>query len=206
LVRPTTPNLEAAYATPAPNPFDAGARGGVDDRAAALLEHEPDLVFQTHEHAAQIDGEDPVLLVLAGLGGWLGSLLDAGVVEGDVEAPEFVDRGLERGLHVLRAGHVTADRDRAAAGLLDQAGRLPVSSSATSATTTPAPARANASAVARPMPLAAPGDERDLARQLPVVIVRGRGHGRRLMVIVKRLPAEAIALNASVIPPMAQTV
>jgi hypothetical protein len=51
-------------------------------------------------------------------------LLGAGVVEGDVEAPECVDGLLERRLHVLRTGHVTPDGDRAPAGLLDQAGRF----------------------------------------------------------------------------------
>ena len=38
------------------------------------------------------------------LGGRLGLLLGAGVVEGVVEAPERLDGVVERGLHVLAAG------------------------------------------------------------------------------------------------------
>jgi hypothetical protein len=58
------------------------------------------------------------------LGRRLDLVLEAGVVEGHVEAPERVDRLLQRGLHVLRRRHVAAHGQRSPAGLLDHAGRL----------------------------------------------------------------------------------
>jgi hypothetical protein len=53
-----------------------------------LLEHERDLVFHAEEDATEVDVDDPVPLLLGDVGGRRDRLLDAGVVEGDVESPE----------------------------------------------------------------------------------------------------------------------
>jgi len=41
-------------------PFDPCARRRVHDRAAALLEHQRDLVFHAQEYAAEIDSDDAI--------------------------------------------------------------------------------------------------------------------------------------------------
>lgn len=48
---------------------DTCTRGGVDDCAASLLQDQRDLVLHAEEHAAQIDVEYPVPLLLLVLGG-----------------------------------------------------------------------------------------------------------------------------------------
>ena len=68
--------------------LDAGAGGGVHDRAAPVLQHQRDLVLHAQEHAAEVDGDDPVPFLLGDIGGRAGLLFGAGVVEGDVETPE----------------------------------------------------------------------------------------------------------------------
>jgi hypothetical protein len=73
--------------------LDAGARRGVDDRAAAVLEHELDLVPHAHEGAAEVDRHEAIPLVLADLGGRLDRLLDARVVERDRRGALLVRRG-----------------------------------------------------------------------------------------------------------------
>ena len=106
---------------------DPGARGRVHDRPAALLEDQRDLVLHAQEHAAEVDVDDPVpllLVVVRGRGRLL--RLDAGVVEGEVQPPERLDRLRQGRLHVLGPRHVAPHGDRPPALLLDQAGRLPV--------------------------------------------------------------------------------
>ena len=56
----------------------------------------------------------------------LGSVLDAGVVEGDVEAPERVDGLSSAASTSSDAGHVAPDGERLAAGLLDHPRRFAV--------------------------------------------------------------------------------
>ena len=51
-------------------------------------------------------------------------LFDAGVVEGEVQAPERFDRLVQRRLHVLGPRHIASDGERPPAGLLDHAGRF----------------------------------------------------------------------------------
>jgi hypothetical protein len=51
-----------------------------------VLEHQRDFVLHAQEHAAEVDGDDPVPLLLGDVGRRLRLLFGAGVVEGDVEA------------------------------------------------------------------------------------------------------------------------
>ena len=102
--------------------FDAGARGGVHDRAAALLEHQRDFVLHAQEHAAEVDADDPVPLLLGEIGRSRDRLFDAGVVEGEVEAPECLDRLVESSPHVVGPRHVAPDGERAPAEFFDHAG------------------------------------------------------------------------------------
>lgn len=62
----------------------------VDDRAVALLSHLQGLVFHARPHAALIDGVHPVVILgrpFCNIGGWN---LDAGIIEGGVQAAEKV--------------------------------------------------------------------------------------------------------------------
>jgi hypothetical protein len=77
------------------------------------------LVLQAEEDAAEVDDDDPVPFLLGDLGGRLGLLLGAGVVEGVVEASERLDGVVERCLHVVAPGHVAADGNRLAAQVGD---------------------------------------------------------------------------------------
>ena len=107
------------------------------------------------------------------LGRRLDLLLDAGVVEGDVEAPERFDRLLQRRLHVLgRASRRTGRRARGRRTLRSGEPSPGCPRSAMSATTTLAPCarerqRRGAADAARRT-----GHERDLAREAPVLIHR----------------------------------
>jgi hypothetical protein len=92
--------------------LDAGAGGGVDDRTAAMPEHQLDLVLHGHERAAQVDRDQAVPFVVADLVNGLDRLLDAGVVEGDVQAAEPLDRGLQRRLELIAARHVASSTPR----------------------------------------------------------------------------------------------
>src|SRR5688572_24492869 len=58
------------------------------------------------------------------IGRWRDRLFYAGGVEGEVEAPEGLDRLLQRGLHIVVPRHIAFDRERAPAGLLDHACRF----------------------------------------------------------------------------------
>jgi hypothetical protein len=77
-------------------PLHVGAGGGVDDRSAAVVEHELDLPLEGHEHAAEVDGDEAVELVFGDLVRGLDRLLDASVVEGDVEAAEPLNGRVQR--------------------------------------------------------------------------------------------------------------
>src|SRR4029450_5239261 len=106
--------------------FDSGAGGVVHDCAATMLQHQRDLVFHTQEHAAEVYRNDPVPLRFGDLGDDAGLLFGTGVVEGNVETTEGVDRLVQCSLHVLRPGDVAADGESAAAEFGDHAGRLVV--------------------------------------------------------------------------------
>src|SRR5439155_27011408 len=80
--------------------FDPGARRGVHDRAAALLEHQRNLVFQAQEHTAKIDADDPVPLLLGDFGSGRDWLFNACVVEGKVEAAELLKSSVQSSLHL----------------------------------------------------------------------------------------------------------
>jgi hypothetical protein len=89
-----------------------------------LLEQQGNLVLHAKEHAAEIDIDDPVPLLFREFGRRRDRLFYAGVVEGEVEAPEGLDRLLQRGLHIVVPRHIAFDRERAPAGLLDHACRF----------------------------------------------------------------------------------
>src|SRR3954454_2529774 len=104
--------------------LDAGARRRVDDRAAATGEHELDLVLHGHERTAQVDRDEAVPLVVGDLVRRLDRLLDAGVVDRNVQAAEALDRRVQRRSNVVRARDIARRGKRLAARLLDQPGGL----------------------------------------------------------------------------------
>ena len=71
--------------------FDPGARGGVHDRAASLLEHQGDLVLHAQEHTAEVDVDDSVPLLFREVCYRRRRVFDTRVVEGEIEAPEGLD-------------------------------------------------------------------------------------------------------------------
>ncbi len=152
---------------------DPCARGRVDDRAAALLEDQRNLVLHAQEDAAEVDVDDPVPLLLVVLRGRSRlPRLDARVVEGEVQPPESLN-GLGQGrLHVLGPRHVAPDGERPPALLLDQAGRLLVALLGHVGGHHAGPLagerqRRRAADAAR-----GPGHERDLSRETPVPVRR----------------------------------
>jgi hypothetical protein len=101
--------------------LDPGAGRGVHNRAAPALHQQRDLVLHAQEHPAHVDVEDPVPLVLSASGLTACStpaLLTA------TSRPERVNHLIQRRLHLLRPADVTLQGEHAAAGLLDQPGRL----------------------------------------------------------------------------------
>jgi hypothetical protein len=113
-------------------------------------------VLHGDEHAAEVDRDQAIPFVVGDLVRRLDRLLDACVVEGDVEAAEALDRSVKaaRMSSARVTSQVTASAWPPACSIIRAVSRLP--SAATSATTTFAPSRAKASAVARPMPVVAP--------------------------------------------------
>jgi hypothetical protein len=102
---------------------------------------------------AGADGVDPdVGGCVVQRGERLGVLLDAGVVDRDVEVPERRDRLVECGPDLVGRGAVAANGEGASPASSISRADSRLSCSDTSATTTLAPSRAKASAVARPMP------------------------------------------------------
>ena len=160
--------------------LDAGARGGVDDRAAALSSISGISCFMHRNTPRRLMAmmRSHSSSVISAVG--LVACLDAGVVEGDVEAPERLDRRLAARPSTSSdrvTSHLTASARPPVCSIIRAVSWLP--SSAMSATTTLAPSRAKASAVARPMPLAAPVTNATLP-------VRSRGHGCRRTLIASR--------------------
>jgi hypothetical protein len=119
-----SPCLVAAYAAWPLKPLTPAPDEGVDDHAAPVPEHELDLVLHAQEGAAEVDRHEAVPLAVADLASRLDRLLDTRVVEGDVQATEPLDGGLQRRFDVLAAHDVARHRKGLAACLLDHAGRL----------------------------------------------------------------------------------
>lgn len=92
-----------------PDADDTGAGRDVDDRAAATR-HREDLVLHGYEGAAQIDGDQAIPFLVAGLGQRLGCLFDACVVDPDVDRAERVSGRSHGSLDQVAVGHV-ADSD-----------------------------------------------------------------------------------------------
>ena len=95
-------------------------------------------------------------------------LFDAGVVEGEVQAPERVDRLVERRLHVLGPGDVASHGERPPAGssIMRAVSWLPCSD--TSATTTLGALARERQRRRASDAAARTGDERDLAGEASV--------------------------------------
>jgi hypothetical protein len=100
------------------DPDDAGARRGVDDRAAATLLHQRDLVLHAQKHAAQIARGHAVEILLAKVRQRDMLLLDPCAVEGDVDAAEGLDGPVERGADVVALRYIAGDPDGAASRCL----------------------------------------------------------------------------------------
>ena len=76
-------------------PDESPERGVVDDRAAALRAHLPELVLHARPDAAEIHGVDLVEHVGGLVGCVTGWRLYAGVVEGQVQAAERFDGAVD---------------------------------------------------------------------------------------------------------------
>ena len=97
-------------------------RGGVDDRAPLLLQHDRQYVAQAEEDALDVDADDRVEHVLVIFGGVRPFAFDAGVVEEAVDRAVGVERRLDVVPHLGRFGHVGGDEARLAALLADDPG------------------------------------------------------------------------------------
>jgi hypothetical protein len=80
--------------------YDAAERRAIDDRAAAIAEHLPELMLHAVPHAAKIDRDHPVPLIALDFRRVDAALHDAGVVEGGVEAPEPARGSLQHRGHL----------------------------------------------------------------------------------------------------------
>src|SRR5215216_1963787 len=136
--------------------LDPGARGGVHDRAAPLLEHQGDLVLHAKKDAAKVGVQDPVPLLLRDLRGGLRLLFDPALLKATSRRPNE-STVLSRAAFTFSlrvTPHATASARPPDSSIMRAVSWLPCSEA--SAATTLVPSRANASAVARPMPLPAP--------------------------------------------------
>src|SRR5882757_3422030 len=88
----------------------------VDDCSAAAAEHGDDLMFDTQEHARQVDPEGPLPLLQRQLVKRQGTLLDTGSVECAIELAEGFDGVLDQRLNVGFGSEVGGEEFRAQAG------------------------------------------------------------------------------------------
>ena len=102
----------------------ASQRGRVDDRAAALAQHHPRLVFQTQPDADHVDTQHALEVGQAGLvqgGRWRA---DPGIVVGEVEAAKNVHAGADQALDLRLVADVGADEASFAFSFFDHADGL----------------------------------------------------------------------------------
>src|SRR5438105_5810783 len=97
----------------------ASAGGRVDDRTTSVVEHERDLVLHTQEDTPQVGGDDAFPFRFRDVGDARVALFDSGVVEGDVDPAERVDRTLQGCADLVAAGDVAADGHHVPADLFD---------------------------------------------------------------------------------------
>jgi len=102
---------------------DRRDRRDVDDRAAALHHHHRDHVLHREERALEIDGEHPVPRLFGQLD-HAADVRDAHVIVEHVDAAEIRDAGLHHRLDIGILRHVGAERQREAAFIGDDVGRL----------------------------------------------------------------------------------
>ena len=115
MVRPINGVLGSGVSGTARHSPDAGAGRGIHNHAAALAHHLRDLVLHADERAAQIDVEDAVPLVEVDLVQRRRLVLDAGIVEGAVDAAESFDGLSNRSLDLFRPRHIAGEPERFAA-------------------------------------------------------------------------------------------
>jgi hypothetical protein len=99
----------------------ATARRGVDDGATALAKHDRHHVLHAQEHAAQVDGHEAIPVLFRHIRDRTVRLLDAGIVEGHVDAAIRADALFHGGLHVRALAHVASHGDGRTSHFLDQA-------------------------------------------------------------------------------------
>jgi hypothetical protein len=85
LVRPIRPCFAAVYAVPPPKPLIPAPEEVFTMAPPPVLEHQRDLVLHAHEHAPEVDRDDPLPFLLGDIGRRVDLLFGAGVVECDVE-------------------------------------------------------------------------------------------------------------------------
>jgi hypothetical protein len=148
-----------------------------------------------HEGAAQVDRRQAVALIVADLVGRLDRLLDAGVVEGDVQATQPLDAGAQRRLDVVGPRYVAGDGERLAANLLDQLRRLLVAVGGDVGDYDACALAGEGEGGGASDAVGRSGDERDLACEAPVLArgehhlplcVAALGHGRRSTLTASR--------------------
>src|SRR6516164_9416956 len=95
------------------SPFGTGHqssdRRAVDDGAAPLREHLPQLALHATPHAAKIDGNHAVKVFSRSIGGFRRDVLDARVIVGRIEPPERSHGLLNQTFYLSVVGDVAAD-------------------------------------------------------------------------------------------------
>ncbi|CRO11323.1 hypothetical protein PAERUG_P62_London_9_VIM_2_01_14_00777 [Pseudomonas aeruginosa] len=102
---------------------EPGDRGGVDDRATALGQHQRDLVLHAQPDALHVDSHDGVELGFVAVGQLALLDLDTGVVEGIVETAVGRCATLYQRLDLGVAGDVAANEEGFASRLADRLDR-----------------------------------------------------------------------------------
>src|SRR5438309_2033556 len=102
--------------------FDPSARRGVDDGAAALVEHQWDFVLHAQKNAAKINVNNSVPLLFRDVCHGLDGVFDTRIVEREIQPPERLDGRVQGLPYVLVPRHVTSEGERMPAEILDHAG------------------------------------------------------------------------------------
>src|SRR5690348_10190611 len=110
--------LRRLVGTKALHSFDSGAAGGIDDHAAAALDHVRDGVLASEEHAFHAHVHHPIPYLFGGIDDVLGHV-HTGIVVEDVDAAECAHGLIDHPLDFRADAHIDGDRFGGAAGAAD---------------------------------------------------------------------------------------